>query len=265
MTTQVIRLDKKLNHTIIELSQDLRHATKSLTKREWVELILKTASVAGHETIKTKIKALKNAGQYLSNKIRVYSRNPKRAATRDLLRTRKAIAELPENVRQGIIEFKKLSRNEQCESAIIATITLIIFFGSMGGFDAEGGLPDQDLKLGIGKHRNIISHSIILGFGIEFAMRFVILFLLAIHSQLPSPHHKIWDKIESIIQKSKNLGIAAMWAGIGLHLFKDAGLFSKRIKPYAWLPGHHSMAFHKSLFATNAAVAGTISAGSING
>ena len=147
---------------------------------------------------------------------------------------------------------------------MVTSIGLMIFFASAGGFDLEGGLPDQDLKFGIGKHRHIFSHSVILGFGAEFVMRYVMLFLSIIYTKLPSSHHEIWDKMHEFIQKNKNLAIGAMWMGIGAHLLKDAGLFADKIKPYAGLPGSHSMSFHKGLFATNAAVAETIGVKSIS-
>ncbi len=189
--------------------------------------------------------------------------NSKRATISDCLKTRKTITQIPENIQLQIWQFRKLPIDKQCESAIVTVITLLLFFGVMGGLDAEGGLPDQDRRFGMGKHRHILSHSIILGFGIEFAMRFVILFIQDVYSRLPQPHHKIWDQIESVIQKSKNVGIAAVWAGIGVHLFKDASLFSQRIKPYVGIPGSHSMQFHQNLFAANAAVAEVMGVSSI--
>jgi len=260
---QTISISKKTNKLIMQLAHEIKDASESFTKKQWLILILKIISLAGHDTFVTKAKSVKTLSKQLNKKIRTYKANPKRAFKRDALSAKKAISEFPNNIKSRVMQFQALPKEKQCESAIVSTIGLVIFFASAGGFDFEGGLPDQDLKFGIGKHRHILSHSIILGFGAEFTMRFVILFLSAIYFRLPNPHHEIWDKIHEFIQKTKNIGIAAMWMGIGAHLLKDANLFAARIKPYVGIPGSHGMTFHKNLFATNAAIAEIIGIKSI--
>ena len=189
----------------------------------------------------------------------MYINNPKRAAVEDALQIKKTIAELPKNIRTKVKQFQTFSKKEKCEATLVAAISLLIYFAAVGGMDAEGGLPDLDTKIaGIGKHRHWSSHSIVLAFGVEFALRFILLFLLAVYSQLPKTHHSIWDSIRNIVQKTEKYGIAAVWMAVGVHLFKDASLLSVRTKTIVGLPGSHSMKFHQGFLATNAAVAEAI-------
>ncbi|MFH1549343.1 MAG: hypothetical protein ABIH04_02165 [Planctomycetota bacterium] len=256
---KALTLNPELRLLVQQLAYELKYAAKSLSKKEWLALFVKTLRGAGIKTVKPKINGIKSIGRYLSKKTKMYINNPKRVAVEDALRIKKTIAELPKNIRIKVKQFQTLSTKEKCESALVAAISLLIFFAAMGGMDAEGGLPDLDIKIGgIGFHRHWSSHSIVLGFGIEFALRFILLFLLAVYSQLPETHHSIWDSIRNIVQKTEKYGIAAVWMAVGAHLFKDASLFSGSTKPVVGLFGSHSMEFHQSFFATNAAVAEAI-------
>lgn len=131
-------------------------------------------------------------------------------------------------------------------------MTLGIFFAAGGGLDFEGGLPDTDIAVGgIGAHRSIYTHSILLGFGVEFTARFGIMNLNELRHRLPADHHPAWDKIYHFMDSNKHLFIGAMWVGIGTHLLKDSGLFIGNSKPYADLPVSMPMDAHNGMFAAN--------------
>jgi hypothetical protein len=135
----------------------------------------------------------------------------------------------------------------------VGIMGILIFFASAGGEDLEGGIPDSDLKLGVGLHRHFLSHSIIMGFFVEMSMRSGIEILNKSYINLPKEHHKFWDITNGYINKHKGVAIGAMWAGIGAHLLKDSGIFGYGVKPYVGIPIELPIEAHQSLFAANGA------------
>jgi hypothetical protein len=242
----------------IELSQELESAVKGVSKEEWRVILTTSSQKAAKITASSKIESIKNLAQVIKRKASQYSRDPKVAFQSDCSCLKKTVVTFPKNAYTQFQRFFALSKQDQYESMAATLLSILLFFSVMGGFDAEGGLPDMDTKLfGIGDHRNIISHSIILGFGTEFALRFAIYFVSEIHARLPEHHHKIWDTIARVANKAENQAVSAVWLGIGVHLAKDAGVFSSRIKPVVGIPGEHSMLFHKTFLETNSALSVT--------
>jgi hypothetical protein len=148
-------------------------------------------------------------------------------------------------------EFLKKSKEEKINLMASGLMSIFIFYASAGGKDFEGGIPDLDLELGIGYHRNIFSHSIISGFVVEFLMRAGVEILSKSHSNLPDFHHKFWDHINNFIEENQELAIGSMWAGISIHLLQDANLTEATTKPYTGIPFEMSMEAHQGLYTAN--------------
>lgn len=148
-------------------------------------------------------------------------------------------------------DFLNKTKNEKIEILSICILSILIFFASGGGNDFEGGIPDMDLKFGIGFHRNIFSHSIIIGITIELLMRAGIELINETYKNLPENHHKFWDTTNSFINENKGIAISSMWAGISVHLIKDSGIFGHGVKPYNSLPLEMSKEAHQGLFTAN--------------
>ncbi|WP_373708489.1 hypothetical protein [Kaistella sp.] len=153
-------------------------------------------------------------------------------------------------------DFLIKSKNEKIELISVALMSLLIFFASAGGEDFEGGIPDSDLNIGIGFHRHILSHSIIIGFLVEFLMRAGIEVINKTYKDLPAEHHKFWDNANQYINKHKGTAIGSMWAGICVHLIKDSGILGHGMKPYNGIPLELSNATHQGIFAGNGALSG---------
>ena len=154
--------------------------------------------------------------------------------------------------------FLKKTKEEKIELISVVFMGLLIFFASAGEEDFEGGIPDSDLNFGIGFHRNFVSHSIIIGFIVEFLMRTGIELLNKSYKNLPVEHSTFWDKTNDYINKHKGVAIGAMWAGIGAHMLKDSGIFGHGVKPYTGIPVELPMEAHQSLFAANGIASGMI-------
>lgn len=148
--------------------------------------------------------------------------------------------------------FIKKTEEERIELISVGIMSILIFFATAGGEDFEGGIPDTDLTLGIGFHRHFLSHSIIMGFIVEFMMRSGIEVINKSYQNLPENHHSFWDTTNRYINKNKGIAIGAMWAGISAHLLKDSGFLGHGVKPYVGIPVELSMNTHQNLFAANA-------------
>ncbi|KLO23526.1 hypothetical protein [Marinitoga sp. 1155] len=149
------------------------------------------------------------------------------------------------------ILWKKMPFSEKKEALIDF---LIISFSTLivgGGFDMEGGVPDLDLKTGIGNHRNLFTHTILLGFSLELALRFIGNILINLEKKGIEPESEFLSKVLSFVKDKHEKAIQGMWLGLFFHYLKDANLFSNKVKPYVGLKGF-SMKTHKNLFASNA-------------
>ncbi|MGI5852709.1 MAG: hypothetical protein ACOX8I_00115 [Bacillota bacterium] len=240
-----------------KIASELLQACQQLSSREWMCLLLRALRKAGYATAKTKIEAISRFVVSATGTAKRYAKNGfSKSVSEDCQRILSGIHDLPEKARQQIGAFMALPREKRIEQVISLSMTCLIFYFSAGGSDLEGGLPDLDIKAGIGGHRNIFSHSILLGLGTEFTLRLITELILLSYDRLSTPHHSIWDKMHSFIVRNSHLAIAALWAGIGAHLLKDAALLSPRTKAVVGLPGSHPMKFHQAFLASNATLSG---------
>jgi len=229
--------------------------------QDWLKLLGSTAALAARATAISKINTLKTVGKAVSTTVKRYSQQGVATAAQDDLNAfKQSVSNLPAQIQRSIQAFQMMSPKAQREQVSSLLLTMILFWAAAGGSDLEGGLPDTDLLLGPGFHRNVFSHTIFLGLGMEFAMRMGIAILSEIHSHLPSRHALVWDTVHDFVEKNKTLAVSAVWAGIGLHFLKDANLFAHATKPYVGLPGTHPMKVHQTLFAANGAACEAIAA-----
>ena len=120
-----------------------------------------------------------------------------------------------------------------------------------GGLDGDGGLPDLDLEFGIGAHRSILSHGIIMGITAECAIIIISMLADIVIKKLPEEHDKFWDNVS----KRKNEIIKGLMVGVGAgmayHLTIDGTL---DIKAYCDLPFKVNMITHKGIMLMQAII-----------
>lgn len=128
------------------------------------------------------------------------------------------------------------------------------FYYAGGGFDGDGGIPDQDIRIfGIGGHRSIWTHSILAGAFVETGLFSLYDFLLRAHKYLPKQHDPIWDVIKARLDSVLVAANRGSSLGIAYHLGIDATL-----QPAAYhdLPFSASMDVHREIMGANALAEG---------
>ncbi|MHB8337656.1 MAG: hypothetical protein ACYDEE_09575 [Ignavibacteriaceae bacterium] len=250
-----ISLAKVNNDFFKKVIDDLKYALKDLSSEE-LFLIFKDSAISSLKvTYNTKKDSLKRTSDFIKSTVKRYHKDGIiQSAQDDAKRINDFIALLPGKAKDVYLNFLKLSRGEQIEVVSVTILTVAIFFASAGGIDLEGGLPDTDIAvMGIQHHRNFISHSILIGLGVEFTGRFSLNMLEKVKNRMPIDRHPVWDSVYNFIDKHKNKAIAAMWLGISAHLLKDSGIFGVGVSPYKDLPFSMPIEAHQGLFAANGA------------
>lgn len=162
---------------------------------------------------------------------------------------------LRKNALSKLAAFRALSLAEKKDIVVSGFLWLGTFFLVGGGLDFEGGAPDLDIKVGgIGQHRNLISHTILLGLFLEFLLRLAVGLFRAGKEYLPQEKSLIWKQVEKIaifLEKNENVLVSGMWTGLAVHLLKDASLGAARTKPYTDIPFSMPTEAHQALFAGN--------------
>lgn len=127
------------------------------------------------------------------------------------------------------------------------------FLAGSGGLDANGGIPDSDLALGIGWHRSPFTHSIIAGIVVEGAILALVDLTGVIHDKLPTGYDPFWDKLLAAKETIAVRLSQGASAGIAYHLGVDATL-----QPGAYhdLPFSMPMEAHQTILAMNALAEG---------
>lgn len=162
---------------------------------------------------------------------------------------------LRKNALSKLAAFRALSLAEKKDIVVSGFLWLGTFFLVGGGLDFEGGAPDLDIKVGgIGQHRNLISHTILLGLFLEFLLRLAVGLFRAGKEYLPQEKSLIWKQVKKIaifLEKNENVLVSGMWTGLAVHLLKDASLGAARTKPYTGIPFSMPTEAHQALFAGN--------------
>lgn len=150
------------------------------------------------------------------------------------------------------------------KKAVVVHGVSALFMGlvTAGGLDAEGGIPDMDTQLfGIGAHRNIFFHSVLIGLGVEFSIRFSLALIKRLEHRIPVRDNRFWKEMISLADQVESGMVKGMWLGMFIHLLQDANLFADSTKPYAGLPFSMEMDSHQNLFAFNSLISGSFSLG----
>ncbi len=135
----------------------------------------------------------------------------------------------------------------------LLAFALGINFGS-GGLDGDGGLPDLDLEFGIGAHRSILSHGIVMGITAECAIIIISLLSDIVLKKLPDEHDIFWDNVHNKKQEIIHGLLMGVGAGLAYHLTIDGTL---DIKSYSDLPFHNvPIEGHQFIMLSQAGVEG---------
>jgi uncharacterized membrane protein len=150
-------------------------------------------------------------------------------------------------------ELARLLKDDPWKVAPELVTIVAVSLAVSGGPDGDGGIPDLDLKMGIGAHRSPLTHSILIGSVLEAGIFSVLSLVRLVHSKLPDEHDPFWDEAYDFSDRLSTA--AAQGASIGLtyHLFVD-GLLQPAA--YHGLPVHLSMEGHQALILANAKMEG---------
>lgn len=251
-------------------ANEARHIIDNINSELLMEVLSKSFTKALKATYTSKKHSIKNTRQFIVNmgknvgeaikhEINYLKYDSNEYIHNILPRIKNTSINIKDNVVEGIDikikAFKSLNISEQKDiiiSGLLWTGTVLL---AGGGADFEGGIPDIDIKVGgIGRHRHVFTHTIIIGLCVEFFIRLAINLLREGTEYLPEDRSRIWDFLEPLvntIEKNENVLISGVWTGIAIHLLKDANLGSKRTKPYIGIPKEVSMKTHQNIFAGN--------------
>ncbi|NLI00888.1 MAG: hypothetical protein GX446_15505 [Chthonomonadales bacterium] len=239
------------------LARDLRAACEGLSAAEWGRLMARSAAASAKTTARTRWSVLRRAGAGATDAIRhVAAVGPRQAASDAWTTTVDAFTALPSRARKAFDQFRSMTRGRQVDEVIQMLLTWLVFYAAAGGSDLEGGLPDLDLMTGIGNHRTVFTHSVLLGIETEFAMRFGLHSLDSLIQRMPADRHPVWDRVHTALSRYGERTITGVWLGIGAHLIKDAGLLHLgATKPVVGMPVPMPMEAHQVFLASNGVAA----------
>lgn len=160
----------------------------------------------------------------------------------------KEVAENVSAIAQRIIANPKEAAPE------LAAAVLGFFVGS-GGLDANGGIPDRDIAVGgIGSHRSVFTHSLLMGTMLETAVFSFALLVNAVYQNLPEEHDPFWDRMVAEMNRMSVAFAAGACAGLAYHLLADSTWQAG--KPYPDLPFSMPMEGHSLLMGGSALAEG---------
>ncbi|AEH51223.1 hypothetical protein [Pseudothermotoga thermarum] len=170
-----------------------------------------------------------------------------------------------EKINQFWKDWKSMDEKERFDKLLGYVVFGISAVITGGGFDFEGGIPDTDIKLGgIGSHRNLLSHTIIIGFISEFAIRFVTQLAVEAEKEEIAENLPFIKLLAEFSRKYQDYLVNGMWFGLFVHFLKDSKIFSSsRTKPYVGLK-NLTVKQHKQIFAANAFTSMAFSVGKAN-
>jgi hypothetical protein len=122
-------------------------------------------------------------------------------------------------------------------------------FGS-GGFDANGGIPDVDLMFGVGAHRSLLTHTILIGVGAECVGISLARLIQLVYDKLPPDHDPLWDSLHEQTQRTIRAARTGTALGLGYHLLADGTL---QVGALHDLPVHLPMEAHQTIIAASGA------------
>lgn len=132
-----------------------------------------------------------------------------------------------EGLRRALQDLPHLARAaRQRPSEVLPELVgaVLGFAAGSGGLDADGGIPDLDLLGGIGAHRSLLTHTMIIGVGAECVALSLSRLINLVHAKLPHSHDPIWDELHAAAQQGVAGARAGTALGVGVHLLADGTL-----------------------------------------
>jgi hypothetical protein len=156
------------------------------------------------------------------------------------------------DIKSFVSSIKDLSKAELIAVAA-SLVGAIIAFTVVGG--TNGGVIDSDIKvLGLGGHRSIYFHSIVVGLAGEITFLSFFKLVELLHGNLPKKHLPIWDRMLKIYSRFTQGLITGTWIGVTTHLVFDAHIDGWT--PYKDLPVSLPKWGHVMIMDLNAATSG---------
>lgn len=152
---------------------------------------------------------------------------------------------------QGLPKVARSLKEQPAETAPRMLGAAIGFLTGSGGFDANGGVlsPDVDLLFGIGAHRSVLTHSLILGAAVEATILSVVALARLIHERLPTNHDILWDHLATH-GENFSVGLATGYGvGLAYHLGVDGTV---QAAPLHGIPVAMPMEAHQAVMVGSA-------------
>jgi len=250
-------------HRLGRLQDEAETMLGDLSSADWLALLAAASGAAVVGTVQSKARGLCRVGESIaSNTYRaaasIRAHGLREAAALAPCAARKATLTQLNSLRRVYDELTRMGGRQRRDAILDILLAGAVAYFIAGGADAEGGLPDLDLVLGIGSHRNPFSHTILLALSVEVSVRLFVAVLAQLHERLPQKHDPLWDRALALHARVHDAAIVGVWLGTASHLLKDAGLPWAGVKPMVGLPVPLNVATHKALFAGNAFLAATL-------
>lgn len=246
-----------------ELKQDLLSVRRIVSDEKISEIAYNALINASKAVIETKIRSIFDFVKFvLVNSVKLTSYLIKTLKEEKLKAPKKWIIDSKNQIINKVEQIKKIWQSmtpqQRADTIIDFSIMMLFAFLVSGGFDLEGGLPDKDLTFGVRNHRNIFTHTILLGLTMEFIIRFLAALVIESEKLGYVPKSKILQSLLNFVKKHHTAAISGMWLGLFLHFLKDSNYFSARTKPYVGIR-NMTMRDHQNVLISNAMAAAIFS------
>jgi len=158
------------------------------------------------------------------------------------------VRDLKYELKESISEISKILKEDPRSISTKLFAYFLGFYTGSGGRD--GGLPDLDFLMGIGVHRSIVTHSILVGIIAEALLLSTLELALIVHEKLPEDHDPWWDKLKLNTNKIINDFVSGLSFGIATHLTIDATIDGGGT--YKDLPVPLPLIGHQTIMGVNA-------------
>lgn len=156
--------------------------------------------------------------------------------------------------RQWFETISSAARSEPNERLPQLAGAVFGFVLGSGGLDGDGGAPDLDLLVGIGAHRSILTHSILMGAAAETLLMGTAQLARIIYPNLPAHHDPLWEDLLNQSEPVMRALAAGVSTGISYHLAIDATVDSGGT--YNDIPVSMPEEGHAAVASVNAAAEG---------
>ncbi len=239
-----------------QLQRELRHAWAQTSRADLVAWGAGSGWVFAGATkrrVKNVVGLVRTVGQWVGNEaVGGYGAWHEARLGQHLQKRGVSAASEARRVCAQTVEFggrmaRAFKSNPQEAGVQLMTVVLTSLVVS-GGPDGNGGAPDLDLMMGIGAHRSILSHSILMGAALETGILSLLQLMQLVHVKLPAQHDPLWDSLHTqanAVALSASQGVSI---GMAYHLLVD-GLVQPA--PYHDLPFPMPIEVHQAVFVAN--------------